>query len=143
MRTFQGVGIFAILMLVLGSCQTYEIGLESFKVQMAEATFSRQKDSVTHSWDSIQYLHNSVDMLFVENKNGEKLFVDIHPELQIRTTLKNGTRHSFYFDTILIIDDTLQGGKSRVFTGLRKEIPIADISRVEIQRKRINKENNF
>ena len=88
-------------------------------------------------------LTNTVDYLFAEDRKGNKQFIKPTPGLQIRTTQVNGTRDVFYFDTVFIIDDTLQGAKSRILLNMRKKIPMDSLTGIELQRRGIAREKEF
>ena len=128
-----------VLVIFLGtlmmSCKTYTIPMESFKVQMGNARYERSNDTTRTYLDSLSNYWNGIDYLFVVDKNGDKLFMKSTPDLQIRIIQSNGDRDTFYFDTIFIVGDTLEGRKSRFFTNARKKIPMDSIKKIELQKK--------
>jgi hypothetical protein len=50
----------------------------------------------------------------------------------MRVTLKNGKRKIFYFDTVILENDTLKGCKSRIL-GLFDQVPFDQITKIEVQ----------
>ena len=48
-------------------------------------------------------------------------------------TLKRRKNKRLLFDTVIVENDTLKGARSRLMQNLRREIPLSDIDKIEIQ----------
>jgi hypothetical protein len=51
----------------------------------------------------------------------------------MRVTHSNGKKYHFYFDTVVLENDTLKGGRSRFVQGLTRAIPLDSIVKIEVQ----------
>lgn len=80
----------------------------------------------------IRYEANQIKKITAVDKNTQRVMLDNSPALEVRITLDNGKRHIFYFDTLFIEQGFLIGEKSRLMH-LRGKVPIAGITKVEIQ----------
>jgi|TARA_R110001583_G_scaffold25515_1_gene92176 hypothetical protein len=127
--------IFGALLLFF-SCKTYTIPTESFREQMIKATSSNMKDVEINNplfFSNIKYSSNNIDKLIVLDKDGNKLFLDNSPSIEMRVTHNNGKKYILYFDTVVLENDTLKGGRSRFVQGLTREIPLDSIVKIEVQ----------
>ncbi|WP_282031907.1 hypothetical protein [Winogradskyella eximia] len=127
--------IFGALILFF-SCKTYTIPTESFREQMIKATSSNMKDVEINNplfFSNIKYSSNNIDKLIVLDKDGNKLFLDNSPSIEMRVTHNNGKKYILYFDTVVLENDTLKGGRSRFVQGLTREIPLDSIVKIEVQ----------
>ncbi|WP_243472767.1 hypothetical protein [Winogradskyella sp. MH6] len=127
-----GVGI---IMLTL-SCKTYTIPVESFKEQMKNTNSSNMKDVTVNNpltYGSISYSANNIDRIIVVDKNGNSSYLNNSGSIEMRVTHKNGKKYHMYFDTVILENDTLKGGRSRFVQSLERQIPIDSIVKIEIQ----------
>jgi hypothetical protein len=51
----------------------------------------------------------------------------------MRITHINGKKYLFYFDTIILENDTLKGSRSRFIPNLTRKIPFDSIAKIEVQ----------
>ncbi|MGY0406920.1 MAG: hypothetical protein ACWIPJ_00980 [Polaribacter sp.] len=95
------------------------------------------------NFGNIKYFSNNIDRLIVLDKNGNKIVLDNSPSIEIRVTQHNGKKYILYFDTVILENDTLKGKRSRFAKGLRREIPMDSIVKIEVQngRKKFNYQN--
>ena len=123
----------AILMI---SCKTYTISPENFKKQINDSNTKNIKDvevnDPINKFSSIKYKANSLKYLNVYDKNGTLKFVQNSPSVEIRVTLKDGTRKTFYLDTVTLENDTLKGEKSKIL-GLENKVSFKEIVKIEVQ----------
>ncbi len=126
----------AILVLIAYSCKTYTIPVDSFREQMMEA---KPKNRVAVeinnplAYGNIKYFSNNISQLMVLDKKGNESFLDISPAIEMRVTHKNGKKYLLYFDTVILENDTLKGGRSRFAQGLTRAIPLDSIVKIEVQ----------
>ena len=127
-----GVGIIMLTV----SCKTYMIPVESFKEQMKNTNSSNMKDVTVNNpltFGSISYSANNIDRIVVVDKNGNSSYLNNSGSLEMRVTHKNGKKYHMYFDTVILENDTLKGGRSRFVQSLERQIPIDSIVKIEIQ----------
>lgn len=126
------MGLFSLLF----SCKTYTIPIESFREQMTESGNEKMRDVEINnptSYSNLKYQANSVKSIVVVDKNGNNVEIENSPKLEMRITRKNGKRYILLFDTVIVENDTLRGARSRILQNLRREIPLDDIEKIEIQ----------
>jgi len=133
---------FALLFLLL-SCKTYTLTPDSFKKQLTTGNASEMKDVKVNNplttITKISYKANSLNYLNVYDQNNNLFFMQNTPSVEMRVTLKNGKRKIFYLDTVTLVQDTLQGEKSRLLH-IKDKVPFADIVKIEVQDGRKNYE---
>ncbi|MFK5982372.1 MAG: hypothetical protein QM499_05600 [Flavobacteriaceae bacterium] len=124
-----------ILFLIL-SCKTYTITTDSFREQMIKAKSEYMTEVEINNplnWKNIKYTSNNIDRLIVLDKNGNSIYLNNSPSIEMRVTHRNGKKTIFYFDTVIIENDTLKGGRSRFIQKITKQIPMDSIVRIELQ----------
>jgi len=82
---------------------------------------------------NIQYSSNDIESLIVIDKNGNEIILENSPSIEMKVTHRNGKNYYFYFDTVILENDTLIGGRSRFAQNLIRKIPMDSILRIEIQ----------
>jgi len=130
------IKILTILVGVLmGSCKTYTISPESLKSQLLESGNIRQEVEINNPllYGNIRYKANAIGHLSISDRDGNRLLMPNSPALEMRITQKNGKRNIFYFDTVILENDSLKGSKSRFIPGLTGSIPFDSIVKIEIQ----------
>jgi hypothetical protein len=118
------------------SCKTYTIPLESFKDQMKNANSSNMKEVTVNNpltFGEISYAANNISRIIVEDKDGNKTYLNNSGSIEMRVTLKNGKKLHMYFDTVIIENDTLKAGRSRFIQKLKRDIPMDSIVKIEVQ----------
>lgn len=126
---------FCSLNLII-SCKTYTIPIDSFREQMLNANTENRKDVEINNplfYGNIKYASNNIEKLLVLDKDGNKIYLDNSPSIEMRVTHRNGKKYILYFDTIILENDTLKGGRSRFAQGVTREIPMDSIVKIEVQ----------
>lgn len=127
------MGILSLLF----SCKNYTIPVESFREQMTKSGSEKLQEveinNPINSIKNIKYKANSIKTIIVIDKKGEKVKIENSPKLEMRITRKNGKKYILLFDTVIVENDTLKGARSRLMQNLRREIPLTDIEKIEIQ----------
>jgi len=140
MKTKQII-LLGILSLLF-SCKTYTITVDSFREQMADAKSKNLKEveinhplfySISSSKRNLIYEANNIKSIVVIDKKGNKIKLENSPKLEMRITQKNGKKNILLFDTVIVENDTLKGARSRIIQNLKREIPLNDIKKIEIQ----------
>lgn len=136
----KSVYVIGILSLFL-SCNTYTIPVESFREQMTKFPSSSMKEVEINNplaYGNIKYSSNNIDRIMVLDKKGNKIYIDNSPSIEMRVTHRNGKKYIFYFDTVILENDTLKGSRSRFAQGITRELPIKSIVKIEVQDGRKN-----
>ncbi len=122
--------------LLVASCKTYTVPVDSFREQMIGETSENMKKVQVNNplfYSNIRYNSNNIKRIIVTDKDGNRTYLDNSPSIEMRVTQLNGKRNNFYFDTVVLENDTLKGGKSRFAKSWRNEIPMDSIAKIEIQ----------
>ena len=132
--------LITIVCFTLISCKTYTISPQSFKEQFIgidstalKATKMNSSFPYTFNGINLTYSSNNIKNIFVVNKQGEKEIIPNSPAIEMRVTLKNNKKYHFYFDTVILQNDTLTGGRSRFMPKLVRKIPFDSIIKIEVQ----------
>lgn len=127
-----GIGIFFLVL----SCKTYTIPIDSFKEQMKNTTSSSMKSvSVNNplTGGEITYSANNISRIIVQDKNGSPTYLNNSGSIEMRVTHRNGKRYYMYFDTVILENGILKGGRSRFVQSLDRQIPMDSIIKIEVQ----------
>ena len=129
-----------IVFLSIISCKTYTIAPMSFKQQFIGVDSTSLKPTNMNSafpyavnGVNISYNSNQIKTIYVVDKNGVTKTIENSPAIEMRITLKNNKKYHFYFDTVILQNDTLIGGRSRFMPKLVRKIPFNSILKIEVQ----------
>ncbi|PHQ28860.1 hypothetical protein [Leeuwenhoekiella nanhaiensis] len=127
--------LLSSILAILSSCKTYTIPVESFRKQMTKSGTEMRKVEINNpiSYSNIKYEANRIESLIVMDKDGNNVEIENLPKLEMRVTRKDGSKYILLFDTVVVENDTLKGARSRIIQNLRREIPLNDIEKIEIQ----------
>lgn len=123
-------------LILMASCKTYLIPVESFKMQFAGLDSSKFKQlNVTGPiGESYNYLANPLKTIKCFDKKGNPYELINSPSIEIRFTYgERNKRTVFYFDRIYVNDSSVIGVQSRFISSIRKTIPLRSITKIEIQ----------
>lgn len=134
----KAVCLFTLCVL-LYSCTTYYIPVDSFQKEFAGMKEANMKDVTVQGplGEKVTYktfFQDSVDCL---NKKGQWMRLEKTPSLEIRFTDSNNKKTIFYFDRIYVTDTSVTGTYSRILS-LNKTISLKRIKKIEIQDGRKN-----
>jgi hypothetical protein len=128
------IGVFGIIL--LNSCTTYFIPMQSFKEQFSQIDSTKFKMVKVKGplGEKYNYLSNSVKKIKCEDAKGNKFELENSPSIEIRITSgKNNTRNVCYFDRIFVNDTCVIGVQSRFISPIKKTILLKDITKIEVQ----------
>ncbi len=130
--------IFGLLLfcVVMASCTTYTIPVESFREQMIGETSENMKKVKVNNpifYSDIKYNSNNIKRIIVTDKDGKRTYLDNSPSIEMRVTHLNGKKYHFYFDTVILENDTLKGSRSKLIQVFDREIPMDSIIKIELQ----------
>ncbi len=123
-------------LLLVFSCRTYTISTSSFREQMIKAKSENMTEVEINNplfYRNIRCSSNNIDQLIVKDKTGNKICMNNSPSIELRVTYRNGKKFHFYFDTVILENDTLKGGRSRFAQNLTQSIPLDSIVKIEVQ----------
>ena len=132
--------LILIICFTILSCKTYTIPPQRFKEQFIGVDSTALKKTDMNSafpyvigGVNMTYSSNHIKNIYVVNKKGEKEVIQNSPAIEMRVTLKNNKKYHFYFDTVILQNDTLTGGRSRFMPKLVRKIPFDSIIKIEVQ----------
>jgi hypothetical protein len=133
MKTFVLL-IFSALL--LSSCATYHFTTQSLLEQCASA----QRETKVNILIAPPFVFfpgivtgNSLRELEVLDKQENEKIIPVTHRTGVRVTKKDGSRNTFYFDTLLIQDSTITGKKSHFIGVSIKPIKLGDVQKIELQ----------
>lgn len=115
------------------SCKTYTLTPESFKNQIKNSNLKDAEVNNPLFFNTIHYKANKIDQLKVIDKNESEKIIYISPSIEIRVSTSNNKKHILYFDTVILVNDTLKGSRSRLGKNFDIEIPFKNIRLIELQ----------
>ncbi len=128
--------LILLSLFIVVSCKTYTIPTDSFKEQFTKTELFETKEVQINNpltYGNLSYKANNITNLVVRDKEGNSLTIPNSPSLEMRVTHKNGKRYIFYFDTVVLENDTLKASRSRFIPSLTKSIPMDSIAKIEVQ----------
>jgi hypothetical protein len=130
----QFLGLISLVIILLCSCKTYSIPVESFKQQLGGMKESEMKEVTVQGpmGGRATYKTFPQDSIDCIDKKGRPIRLEKTPSLEIRFTDINNKRASFYFDRIFVTDTSVTGTYSRIL-GSEKAISLKTIKKIEIQ----------
>ncbi len=135
MKTSNFIRLVLVAFLMSG-CATYHITTESLIKQLAE-TREEEKTTILIAppiFVPFTVTGNSLYQIIVLDKNEMECVIPVTNHTGVRITKKDGTRKTFYFNT-LIIKDSLITGKNDHFIGVNiKPINLNSIDKIELQK---------
>src|SRR5258706_7194998 len=77
---------------------------------------------------------NDVRAIICLDQNQKENVIPVTRRTGVRITKQDGTRTTFYFDTLLLKDSTISGSKTHFFNAPIHPIRLGDIRKIEIQK---------
>jgi len=125
------------VILIMSSCTTYYVSINSLKKQFAEIDVSKRKEVTLLQGGMFiigKYSANTITFIKCTDKNGYQKELKNSPSIETRITYgSNNKRVIVYFDTIALDSINLYGCKSRFIPILNVIIPLDSITKIEIQ----------
>ena len=126
--------LYLLTIILVSSCKTYYIPLESFNEQMKDVDLVELKtvNMKGPMGDVVSYKTYPIEYIKCVDKNDNPVELKNSPSIEIRFTEKDNKRTTLYFDQIIIKDSMVIGDGSR-FINYVKEIPVNNIKLIEVQ----------
>jgi len=130
--------LFAVLAAsatLLSSCKTYFISVDSFRQQFTGLDSAGLRRVVTKSPYGIKSAYNTypIDSILCVDKDGTKMVLKKSPSIEIRFTDISNKKTVFYFDLMVVHNDTVTGVRSRFIPSLKRSIPLSQVKTIEVQ----------
>lgn len=130
-------GIFIVIIFVTTGCATYHMTTQSLLEQLANTQPQKKVNFIV----ALPLVFpgivngNSLTNIKVLDKNNKECIIPVSRQTGVRITKKDGTRKTFYFDTLLIQDSMITGKKDH-FLGINiTPINLNNIEKIELQNK--------
>lgn len=126
------VGSF--ILLCISSCATYQIPLESLKLQFAGIDSAKliQVTSLNHRRDEYSFLINPIKIVKCLDNDNNPVIIRTNPNLMMIVTDKNNNKIELSFDRVFVSKKYLYG-KSLFINEILIAVPLVDIIRVQIR----------
>jgi hypothetical protein len=130
------VGLLILSIFFFSNCSwKYYLTTQSLVEQFAD---SKQEEKVTFFVVFPLIFHgvvtgNSLQEIKVLDKNETDKIISITRHTGVRIIKKDGTKSTFYFNTLIIQDSTITGKKEHFFGTNIKPINLNDIEKIEIK----------
>ena len=131
---------FAIIspcIFLLSSCTTYHLSTQSLLEQFAGS----QKQTKVTLLIAPPFVFfpgivdgNSLHSITVLDKKEHEHTIPVTRSTGVKITQKSGKHTTFYFNTLLLQDSTINGSKTHFFNARIHPIKFADISKIELQK---------
>jgi hypothetical protein len=131
---FKPIQVIIFLSILLLSCKTYYISIDSFKSQLRDVNPTTMQVTTTRGPLGGLYVYpaNLVRYIQCNDKQGNPFLLPNSPSIEIRFTDNSNKKTVFYFDRVFLSDSLIIGDRSR-FIGAQKTISINNIKLIEIQ----------
>ena len=140
----QRVGVLILIgLLSFSSCTNYYMTVSSLKEQFAGIDSSKLVEvyvegpfsvGVTGALTNYHYKANPIKVIKCTDKDGNPAQLINGPRIETRITY--GYKHKrtiFYFDRVMLINNSIVGVESRIISSIRKVIPLDSIVKIEVQ----------
>jgi hypothetical protein len=130
-------GSLILFVIILSSCNTYHLSNQSLLEQFAgSSTEKKTIFLIIPPYVFFPGVVNGNDLKTIKcsDKNGKEKTIDITNRTGVRITKTDGTKTTFYFNTLLLRDSTITGSKTHFFNAQIKPINLGDIGKIEIQK---------
>jgi hypothetical protein len=126
-----------LIFLCVSSCVTYQVPLESLKLQFTGIDSSKLVTitSITRQGDEYTFLINPIKVLKCLDNDNNPMIIRTNPRLMIIVTDKNNNKTKLGFDRVLLNNEYLYG-QSLFMPEVIKAIPLEDIVKIQVRDER-------
>ncbi|GHT79239.1 hypothetical protein AGMMS50262_22720 [Bacteroidia bacterium] len=128
--------VIVIGCIVVSSCTTYYIPVDSFKQQFAGIDSTKFKEVTVKGpvYEKYQYLANPITTIQCIDKKGNPHQLTNSPSIETRFTYGYKNKKTiFYFDRIYVDANSVASIESRFIESIRASIPLDSITKIEVQ----------
>lgn len=123
--------------LTLAGCATYQLPPAELFNQFANSGEEVKKTVIIappYVYFPTAVSGNNLRSVRVYDASGTLVTLPVTSKTSVRFTKTDGTKTTFYFDTLLLQDSAVTGSKTHFFNLPIKPIPFRDIVKVELQK---------
>ena len=120
-----------LCLLLLSGCATYHITTQSLRDQLA-GTKMEKKPNLLIPVDNIK--GNNLITVNVLDKKEQPYTLKITQRTGVRIKQNNGTKVTFYFNTLQVTDSTITGSKTHLYNAKIKPVLLRNITSIELQK---------
>jgi hypothetical protein len=135
--TFKRHAIVIVSTFMMTSCATYHITTPSLLEQLAKSQPEKKINYIVAFPIVFPGIvtGNSLTEVKVLDKNEHECIIPVSRQTGVRITKKDGTRKTFYFDTLLVQDSTITGKNDHFFGVNITPINLNNIVKIELQNR--------
>jgi hypothetical protein len=130
------IWILFVSSFMMTSCMTYHITTQSLLQQLAN-TQPEKKINILVAFPIVFpgiVNGNSLTEVKVLDNHEHETIIPVSRQTGVRITKKDGTRKTFYFDTLLVQDSTITGKNDHFFGVNITPINLNNIDKIELQK---------
>ncbi len=116
-----------IFFILLTGCVAYQVSTASLNDQITGNTVSK---GYLFATDAVK--GNDLKSIKCVDKNGKEIEIAVTNRTGVRIIKNDGTKTTFYFNTLLIKDSSITGSKTHFFNAKITPIKFSEISKIEI-----------
>jgi hypothetical protein len=123
--------------ILFSGCTTYHLSTQSLLEQFANSGTEKKTTILIvapYFFFPGSVKGNDLTSIVCQNNKGNAETIVIAQRTAIRITKTDGSRTTFYFNTLIIKDSTITGSKSDFFNVPIKPIKLEDIAKLEVQK---------
>lgn len=124
-KTFPALATICIVLLT--GCASYQISTQSLSDQLSGNVVDKGYFTASGSVKG-----NDLQTLKCVDKNGTTKDVRVTNRTGIRITKNDGSKTTFYANTVLLMDSAIYGSKTHFFNAQIKPIKLSDVSKIEV-----------
>ncbi len=131
------VAIMFVSLVVMSGCATYHITTTSLLEQLATSQPEKKINYIV----ALPIVFpgvvtgNSLKEIKVFDKDEHECIIPVSRQTGVRITKKDGTRKTFYFDTLLVKDSTITGKNDHFFGVNITPINLNNVDKIELQNR--------
>ena len=114
-------------MVLLTSCATYQVSTQSLSEQLGGNVVDKGYFTAPNSVKG-----NDLKTLKTTDKNGNVKVIPVTSRTGIRITQNDGSKTTFYANTVLIKSDTIFGSKTHFFNAQITPVKLSNIAKIEV-----------
>lgn len=133
---FKTLLLLSLSSFLLSGCATYHLSTKSLLEQFANAGTEVKVNYII----AFPFFYpgtvtgNNLSVVTCLDKNEKEYNLNVTNHTGIRITQKDKSRTTFYFDTLILEDSTINGAKSHFFGMSINPINLNNIDRIELQK---------
>jgi hypothetical protein len=131
------IAIVIVSTALMTGCATYHITTTSLLEQLAKSQPEKKINYIV-AFPIVfpgTVTGNSLTEIKVLDKNERECTIPVSRQTGVRITKKDGTRKTFYFDTLLVKDSTITGKNDHFFGVNITPINLNNVNKIELQNK--------